>query len=65
MKIAMDTSKQAASLLAPEAFTRFGAQVEVIHNHPDGFNINDQCGSSTAGLQGLTLRCGADLGACF
>ncbi len=66
MKIAMDTSNGAASLLAPEAFTRFGAQVEVIHNHPDGFNINDQCGSQhTAGLQGLTLRCGADLGLAF
>ncbi len=66
MKIAMDTSNGAASLLAPEAFTRFGAQVEVIHNQPDGFNINDQCGSQhTAGLQKLTVKCGADLGLAF
>jgi len=66
MKIAMDTSNGAASVLAPEIFARFGAQVEVIHNQPDGFNINDQCGSQhTAGLQKLTVKCGADLGLAF
>ena len=66
MKIAMDTSNGAASVLAPEIFARFGAQVEVIHNQPDGFNINDQCGSQhTAGLQELTVKCGADLGLAF
>ncbi|HOB68882.1 MAG TPA: phosphoglucosamine mutase, partial [Syntrophorhabdaceae bacterium] len=45
MKIVMDTANGATYRIAPEMFWELGADVEAIHNTPNGININDKCGS--------------------
>ena len=45
MKIVLDVANGATYKVAPVAFAELGAQVEVIHNAPNGLNINDGCGS--------------------
>jgi phosphoglucosamine mutase len=65
-RIIIDTANGATYRVAPEAFSRFGAQVEVIHNEPDGLNINDRCGSQhTVDLQNRVVEKSADLGLAF
>ena len=46
MKVAIDCANGAASVTAPYALEELGAEVLVIHNQPDGININDNCGST-------------------
>ena len=45
MKIILDTANGATYKVAPETFWELGADVEAIHNSPNGININDKCGS--------------------
>ncbi len=45
LHIVIDCGNGAASHLAPELFRRAGAQVSAIHNHPNGRNINLDCGA--------------------
>ncbi|MGB4548283.1 MAG: phosphoglucosamine mutase, partial [Syntrophales bacterium] len=66
MKIVLDTANGATYRVAPEAFIELGAEVEVIHNKPNGLNINDKCGSQhTQGLQKKVTACGAAIGLAF
>jgi phosphoglucosamine mutase len=66
MKIALDTANGATYRVAPDAFVELGADVEVIHKTPDGFNINDHCGSQhTERLRSKVVECGAALGLAF
>ena len=66
MKIALDTANGATYKVAPDAFTELGADVEVIHKTPDGFNINDQCGSQYTGhLRQKVIESGAAIGLAF
>ena len=66
MKIIIDTSNGATCHVAPDIFTELGANIEVIHNNPDGLNINDKCGSQFTGdLQKLVVKAGADIGISF
>jgi phosphoglucosamine mutase len=46
LKIAVDCANGAASEVAPELYSRAGAQVIAIHNAPNGININNNCGST-------------------
>ena len=46
LKIAVDCANGAASEVAPDLYSRAGAQVIAIHNAPNGININDNCGST-------------------
>lgn len=46
MKIALDCANGAAYKAAVEVFSSLGAEVHVIHNSPDGKNINKKCGST-------------------
>ncbi|MBN2259655.1 MAG: phosphoglucosamine mutase [Clostridiales bacterium] len=46
LKLVIDTANGAASELAPTLFRELGADVHVINDKPDGFNINHQCGST-------------------
>lgn len=46
LKIAVDCANGAASEVAPDLYSRAGAQVLAIHNAPNGININDNCGST-------------------
>jgi phosphoglucosamine mutase len=45
LRIGIDCANGAASAIAPDVFTRLGAQVQVWHATPNGRNINEQCGS--------------------
>ena len=46
IKVLVDCANGAASEVAPIAFKQLGAEVEVIHNKPNGVNINKLCGST-------------------
>jgi phosphoglucosamine mutase len=66
MKIVMDTANGATYKVAPEAFIELGAEVEVLHNSPNGLNINDACGSQHTGdLRKRVLESGASIGLAF
>jgi phosphoglucosamine mutase len=66
MKIVIDAANGAAYKVAPETFIELGADVEVIHNKPDGININDNCGSQyTQDLRKCVVETGADIGLAF
>jgi len=66
MKVVLDTANGAAHAVAPAAFRALGAEVTVIHDGPDGFNINERCGSQhTEDLQKTVLAAGAALGLAF
>jgi phosphoglucosamine mutase len=66
MKIVLDTANGATYKVAPEAFTELGADVEVIHNSPNGINITDKCGSQhTADLKKKVIETGAAVGLAF
>jgi phosphoglucosamine mutase len=45
VKVVMDCANGAASFIAPEVFSRLGAQVVAIHASPNGLNINVDAGS--------------------
>ena len=66
MKIVIDASNGATYRVAPAVFTELGADVEVIHNNPDGININDNCGSQhTQDLSKRVKEKGAAIGLAF
>ena len=46
MKIAIDCANGCASATAEKIFTQLGAECTVIHDRPNGININDNCGST-------------------
>lgn len=66
VKIALDCANGSAYRAAPLAFARLGAQVYVIHNEPDGTNINHDCGSThIEALQRYVKEVEADIGLAF
>jgi phosphoglucosamine mutase len=66
MKIVLDTANGATYRVAPETFTELGADVTVIHNTPDGLNINENCGSQhTDDLKKAVVESGAAVGLAF
>ena len=63
IKVVVDCANGAASDLAPKAFRDAGAEVVVIGNEPDGYNINLGCGSThLSALQAAVVEHGADVG---
>ena len=46
LKIVVDTAEGASYYTAPKALRALGADPVVIHNNPDGVNINKNCGST-------------------
>jgi len=46
LKIGLDCANGATSKCAENVFKHFGFDVTVIHNEPNGININDNCGST-------------------
>jgi phosphoglucosamine mutase len=66
MRVALDCGNGAAYRLAPELFTRLGAQTIVLNANPDGTNINLNCGAlHVEGLRDAVLAHAADFGAAF
>lgn len=66
VKIVLDTANGATYKVAPECFWELGADIDVIHNTPNGININDRCGSQhTQDLKKRVLETGAAIGLAF
>jgi len=66
IKLVADCANGAASGMALDLFERLGANVKAINAHPDGHNINFECGSlHMKGLQHEVLRQNADIGVAF
>jgi phosphoglucosamine mutase len=63
MSIVVDCANGAASEVAPEFYTRLGAEVRAIHDSPDGRNINVGCGALHPEVVGAAVvEAGADAG---
>ena len=63
LKIVVDCANGAAYRVAPAVYRELGASVIAIHNQPDGFNINRDCGAtSLESLCAAVVSHGADLG---
>jgi phosphoglucosamine mutase len=63
LTIVVDCANGAASFVAPVALARAGAKVIAISDTPDGWNINDNCGSTyLANLKAAVVKEGADFG---
>ena len=65
-KVVLDTGNGATYEVGPAVFHELGADVTVIHDEPNGFNINDNCGSQhTQDLSARVLQTGAKVGLAF
>ena len=63
LKIVVDCANGATYHIAPNVFGELGADVVAIGNKPDGFNINQGCGSTDPEhLQKQVIKMGADVG---
>ena len=63
MKIVVDCANGAAYKSAPEMIQSLGARIIVIGNKPNGFNINQNCGSTFPNnIQKSVIKHKADLG---
>jgi len=63
LKIVVDCANGASSFVAPIAYEKAGASVVAIHRSPDGWNINENCGSThMEALQAAVIKEGADFG---
>ncbi|WP_298088482.1 phosphoglucosamine mutase [uncultured Corynebacterium sp.] len=63
LRVVVDCANGAASTAAPMAYAAAGADVVAIHNTPNAYNINDNCGSTHIDvLQKAVIEHGADLG---
>ncbi|MEO0990601.1 MAG: phosphoglucosamine mutase, partial [Pseudomonadota bacterium] len=66
LKVVVDCANGAAYKAAPQVLWELGAEVVPIGVEPNGFNINDGCGSTAPDLAARTIReTGADLGICL
>ncbi len=66
LDIVVDCANGATYHIAENVFAELGAKVTLIHNQPDGFNINLGCGATnTHSLQQTVLENKADLGIAF
>ncbi|MEA2826567.1 MAG: phosphoglucosamine mutase [Actinomycetota bacterium] len=66
LTLVLDCANGAAWEVGPEVFRRLGATVHVLHDVPDGRNINHACGSTDpAALQAEVVARGADAGLAF
>jgi len=66
LSVVLDCANGAASAVAPEVLRSLGARVAVIHDRPDGLNINHGSGSThPEELQRQVVAGGADVGLAF
>lgn len=63
LKVVIDSANGAAYDVAPRLLMELGCEVISIHDKPDGFNINEACGSThPESLCRRVVECGADAG---
>lgn len=63
MRIVLDTANGAGYKVGPTVLEELGADVVVLHDKPDGFNINEDCGAlHTKDLCQSVVKFRADLG---
>lgn len=63
MRIVLDAANGAGYIVGPTVLEELGAEVVVLHNKPDGFNINENCGAlHVKDLCENVIRYRADLG---
>jgi len=63
MRIVLDTANGAAYKVGPTVLEELGAEVIVLHNKPDGFNINEGCGAlHPRDVSDAVVKYRADLG---
>ena len=63
MRIVLDTANGAGYKVGPTVLEELGAEVIVINNKPDGFNINENCGALYVGeLCKNVIKYRADIG---
>lgn len=66
LRVVVDCANGAAYKAAPDVLWELGAEVIPIGVSPNGFNINDGCGSTdTARASAAVLEHGADVGICL
>ncbi|MEZ5552219.1 MAG: phosphoglucosamine mutase [Pseudomonadales bacterium] len=66
LKILLDCANGATYHVAPGVFEELGAKVTVINAEPDGFNINENCGSTSPERLAEAVRAaGASVGIAF
>ena len=66
LNIGIDCSNGSASVSAEKLFVELGANVHMLHNHPNGVNINNKCGSThLEGLKKFVVDNGLDCGLAF
>ena len=66
LKIVVDTANGAASTTAERVFAKLNATPVMIHNNPDGININQGCGSThMEDLRQAVIANKADIGIAF
>ena len=66
MRIAIDCANGASYKTAAKVISALGGEPFVIHNHPNGTNINLKCGSThTEDLCGYVKNVGVDIGLAF
>ena len=59
MNIVVDAANGAAYRTTPTVLEKLGAEVEVFSNEPDGFNINENCGSTNLNFLKSVKKSGA------
>ncbi len=63
LRIVLDTANGAGYIVGPTVLEELGAEVIVLHNHPNGHNINDGCGAlHTKDVRDAVRKYRADLG---
>lgn len=66
LRLVVDCSNGATSMIASRLFSELGAGTTVIANRPDGININAECGSQhIETMQDIVRKKGADVGLAF
>lgn len=66
LKVVIDCANGAAYHIAPAVFAELGAETIMIHNHPNGLNINKDCGSEhPQSMVKAVKQYKADCGICF
>jgi len=66
LKVAIDCANGAASSIAPKLLDRFNVEYVSIFDHPNGININENCGSThMENLSAIVKDTGYDIGLAF